>query len=188
MFVYVKNSVEKACSASPAEIALKALVEALVEGSDPAAKLAKCLGQDGFGVEQIEVLEKHDLTQTETRFRTLAAAIGKAFLGLQKHDFLTREAHGCCYNHALPEVVNEARDSGRSKFAFYTKSEVLVMQFRGYCVIRYGAVNDVKTEDEQRRRVRKIGQHVEHALKEQGLAVAWDGDPEVAIRVRLKEE
>jgi len=193
-FIYAKNSLEKVTSRDPLEVLAEALLRAVEGGFGPQNEVA---GISEFG--HLKVVDLGCLAgspprhlekpkkPSEAEFKRLVLSIRRAFAELAKQGFYAVENYGHCSDCALAEIVQEAQAKKCPKRVSYTSFETAQMREIGVCTVRYGLAQSASTAA-QRECTRKVGNEVQHALKEQGLAVAWDGDPEVAIRVRLKEE
>lgn len=188
MFIFTKNKTETAPKHDPLEIVVSALIDAFVEGSDPASKVKKRLGQEGFCVDEIELVSKEALSRTKTHFPALKRAVHRAFRRLEKQGFFAAENFGHCADCAARDVFKNARAENRPKCVLYTSAETAQMQATGVCTIRYGVPYVYQSEDSHKARVREVGREVAQALTDAGLAVEWDDDPETAIKARLKEE
>ncbi len=121
--------------------------------------------------------------------RSTKERVTAAFKALRIHKMITRQNFMCCggcASYALAEQAKAAIEKGKSPIGavYYNRQNAQHFEDSGILYLSYGAV-DVpgQTNEEEAVANTKIGNLVADAMRAEGLAVEWDGDPVKCIIV-----
>lgn len=156
---------------------------------------------DGFGQEADEELVARlaeQLAREEMDRHAVAAAawpavtdcdrLDAAFDELDAAGIVARQYFTCCNSCGLAEIGGEVPEEDRDKvrgFAFYHRQDAGHAALHGKLYLSYGAFYDEGETAADPAVMATVGEQVAAALRQQGLAVHWDGDIGTRVLVPL---